>query len=257
MPADLARHIYTPLLRLQRTSGIRSNLPCFTAVRECQPFANKLSTTNRLLNQTVQLLHHAIKRETNHVTNLAAAHHISGHRYMAPTSRHRKEAMSTLVANVLNWRDVRAKFAPYAALPLRLIVGYGFLAHGLAKWSKGPEVFAGILQATGVPMPHLMAWLTIATEIVTGIAFLIGAFVPLVSIPAIILLAVAIFTVHLPYGFISIKLLSVNNGRAQFGPPGYECSLLYIASIVALALMGPTPWSIDKYRSSHHRSLKK
>jgi len=50
---------------------------------------------------------------------------------------------------------------------------------------------------------------TIATEIVSGIAFLIGAFVSLVSIPAIILLAVAIFTVHLPYGFSSIKLISV------------------------------------------------
>src|SRR5215813_1087541 len=156
--------------------------------------------------------------------------------------------MSTLAANVLG-RDVGAKLAPYAAIPLRLIVGYGFLAHGLAKWSKGPEVFAGILHATGVPLPHLMAWATIATEIVVGIALLVGAFVPLVSIPAIILLAVAIFTVHLPYGFSSIKLISVNNGRAQFGPPGYECDLLYIACIVALALIGPTPWSVDSYRS--------
>jgi putative oxidoreductase len=132
-----------------------------------------------------------------------------------------------------------------------LIVGYGFLAHGLAKWSKGPEVFAGILQATGVPLPHLMAWVTIATELVCGIAFLIGAFVPLVSIPAIILLAVAIFTVHLPYGFSSIKLMSVNNGRAQFGPPGYETDLLYIACILALVLTGPDPWSVDRYQSQH------
>jgi len=85
----------------------------------------------------------------------------------------------------------------------------------------------------------------------------IGAFVALVSIPAIILLAVAIFTVHLPYGFSSIKLLSVNNGRAQFGPPGYECDLLYIVCIMALVLIGPSPWSIDRYRSlpsQQHRS---
>ena len=143
------------------------------------------------------------------------------------------------------------RFAPYAAIPLRLIVGFGFLSHGLAKWSKGPEVFVGILHAAGVPLPHVMAWVTIATELVAGIAFLFGAFVPIVSIPAIILLAVAIFTVHLPYGFSSIKLISVNNGRAQFGPPGYECSLLYIAAIIALALIGPTPRSVDNYRSLH------
>ena len=94
-----------------------------------------------------------------------------------------------------------------------------------------------------------MAWLTIATELLSGIAVLIGAFVSLISIPSIILLTVAVFTVHLPYGFSSIKLLGVSDVMAQFGPPGYECNLLYIASLVALALIGPTPWSVDSYRT--------
>ena len=142
--------------------------------------------------------------------------------------------MSTLVAKVLAWQDVRLKFAPYAAIPLRLIVGYGFLAHGLAKWHRGPEAFAAILHAIGVPSPQLMAWFTIATEILSGIA---------------ILMVVAVFTVHLPYGFITIKLLSFSDGRAQFGPPGYECNLLYIVCILALLLIGPSPWSVDAYRS--------
>src|SRR5262249_14371443 len=157
--------------------------------------------------------------------------------------------MSTLVGNVWAWRNVRSKSVPYAAIPLRLIVGYGLLAHGLAKWHTGPEAFAAILHAIGVPAPQLMAWLTIATEILSGIAVLIGGFVSLVSIPSITLLAVAVVTVHLPYGFSSIKLLGVSNGRAQFGPPGYECDLLYIASIVTLLLIGPTPWSVDTYRT--------
>ena len=144
------------------------------------------------------------------------------------------------------YRDLREKFGPYAAIPLRLIVGYGLLSHGLAKWHKGPAVFAGILHAIGVPLPQLMSWLTIVTEIGSGIAILVGAFVALVSIPAIMLLVVAIFTVHLPYGFSSIKLIGFSNGRAQFGPPGYECDLLYIACLVALILMGAGPWSIDR-----------
>jgi putative oxidoreductase len=118
----------------------------------------------------------------------------------------------------------------------------------MAKWSKGPDMFAAILHAIGVPAPHLMAWLTIGAEILGGIAILLGAFVWLVSIPTVILLGVAIVTVHLPYGFSSIKLVSVAAGRAQFGPPGYECDLLYIACIVALVLIGPSPWSIDAYR---------
>src|SRR6516164_1871648 len=101
--------------------------------------------------------------------------------------------MSALLAKVLARQDVRAKFAPYAAIPLRLIVGYGFLAHGLAKWHKGPDAFAAILHSIGVPAPQLMAWLTIASELLSGIAILIGGFVSLVGIPSIILLAVAVF----------------------------------------------------------------
>jgi putative oxidoreductase len=42
--------------------------------------------------------------------------------------------------------------------------------------------------------------------------------------------------------------MSVTAGRAQFGPPGYECDLLYIACILALVLSGPSPLSIDAYR---------
>jgi putative oxidoreductase len=142
----------------------------------------------------------------------------------------------------------------YALLPIRLIVGYGFVAHGIAKWNKGPDAFAAILAAIHTPAPHLMAWLTILTEIFSGLAILCGVFVSWVSLPAIVLLVVAIFTVHLPYGFSSIKLLRIVDGRAQFGPPGYECDLLYIACFLTLAFAGPTPWSVDAYRSRVERA---
>ena len=150
--------------------------------------------------------------------------------------------------NLIFSSELQKRLTKYAGVPLRLIVGYGFLEHGMAKWSKGPDAFAAILQATHVPAPHVMAWLTIITEVFAGLAILLGAFVTLVSVPTILLLAVAIVTVHLPYGFSSIKLMKIVDGRAQFGPPGYECDLLYIACIVALVLCGPSPWSVDAYR---------
>jgi putative oxidoreductase len=137
--------------------------------------------------------------------------------------------------------------ARWAPIPLRMIVGYGFMEHGFAKLSKGPEAFAGILHAIGVPAPHLMAWLTILTELIGGLAVLLGAFVPLVSLPMAVLLFVAIFSVHLPYGFSSIKLMGVTAGRAQFGPPGYECNLLYLACLAALVFGGSGPIGIDDY----------
>jgi putative oxidoreductase len=145
-------------------------------------------------------------------------------------------------------------------LPLRLIVGFGFMEHGLAKLAKGPDAFANILQAMGVLGPHFMAWSTILVEILGGLAVILGLFVTLASLPMAAVLLVAMFTVHLPYGFSSIKLEAVTAAGAQFGPPGYEVDLLYLACLTALVLGGPGPLAIGglitkrrKVRSSQSR----
>jgi putative oxidoreductase len=127
------------------------------------------------------------------------------------------------------------------------MVGYGFMAHGFAKLTKGPDAFAAILHALGVPAPHFMAWLTILTELLGGLAVILGGYVTLSSLPMAAILLVAMFTVHLPYGFSSIKLLSVTPSGAQFGPPGYEADLLYLACLTALVLSGSGPFSIDGF----------
>jgi putative oxidoreductase len=126
-----------------------------------------------------------------------------------------------------------------------LIVGFGFIQHGVAKLLKGPDTFAAILQAIGVPAPHFMAWLTLLTELTGGTAVLLGAFIPLVSLPLAAVLLVAIFTVHLPYGFSSIKLMAVTPRGAVFGPVGYETNLLYLAALASLVLGGSGPFAID------------
>ena len=59
--------------------------------------------------------------------------------------------------------------ARWAPLPMRLIIGFGFFEHGLAKIGKGPDNFIRIVDALGVPMPHLMAWLTILIELIGGL----------------------------------------------------------------------------------------
>jgi len=61
----------------------------------------------------------------------------------------------------------------------------------------------------------------------------------------IVVLLVAIFTVHLPNGFSSIKLLSYDSAGAHFGQPGYETDLLYMAALLALSFGGAGPLSID------------
>lgn len=143
-------------------------------------------------------------------------------------------------------RDTASTIRQWAAIPLRLIVGYGFVAHGWAKVMGGPEHFAQTLQALNVPAPHLMAWVTIACELVGGLAVLVGAWIPVASVPLAATMLVAIFTVHLPYGFTSIKLRAVTAAGPQFGPPGYETNLLYLAALATLVIGGSGPLAFDR-----------
>jgi len=137
------------------------------------------------------------------------------------------------------------KLQCWSLLPLRLIVGYGFMAHGYAKLARGPDNFAAVLQALGVPQAHFMSWLTIIIELAGGSVILLGAFVRFAILPMAAVLVTAMLTVHLPFGFSSIKLQAITPHGAQFGPPGYEIDLLYLACMATLALAGAGPFAID------------
>jgi putative oxidoreductase len=151
--------------------------------------------------------------------------------------------MNDLIA--LYVRLVRPRWPDYYALPLRLIVGYGFMEHGYAKLAHGPDSFVAMLHALGMPAPALLAWATILIELFGGLAVLSGVLIPLASLPMAIVLLVAIFTVHLPNGFSSIKLVSVDMAGAHFGQPGYETDLLYLAALAALAIGGSGALALD------------
>jgi putative oxidoreductase len=141
--------------------------------------------------------------------------------------------------------DAREYLLPrkWALLPLRLVVGYGFMAHGLAKWSRGPAGFGALLHQIGVPFPAAAAWMVTLLEVFGGLAILAGVFVALASAPLIMSMVVAMVTVHLRYGFSSINTIGLTASGPIFGPPGYEIDLLYIGSLIALALLGPGPLS--------------
>src|SRR5262249_8615177 len=76
-----------------------------------------------------------------------------------------------------------ALWRQYAPLPLRLIIGYGFMAHGMAKLSRGPAGFAQLLEQIHAPLPEATAWLSVLIETFGGLAILAGVFVAVVSIP--------------------------------------------------------------------------
>lgn len=138
----------------------------------------------------------------------------------------------------------------WALLPLRLMIGFGFAAHGYAKLSRGPASFATILTAIGVPQPHLMAWVTSLLELIGGISLMAGAFVVPLSLPLAAIMLTAMFSVHFQYGFSSVRLKAVTAAGAEFGPIGYEMNLLYLAGLLTLALLGPGKLSVDHCRKS-------
>ena len=133
----------------------------------------------------------------------------------------------------------------WALIPLRLVIGSGFIVHGWAKLSRGPAGFAKLLGQVGVPLPVPTAWIATCLELLGGAAMLLGAFVELVAVPLIVMMLVAMFTVHLRYGFSAIKTIGLTPDGPVFGPPGYEVNLLYIGGLLALVAAGPGALSVD------------
>ncbi|MEP6731510.1 MAG: DoxX family protein [bacterium] len=145
------------------------------------------------------------------------------------------------------WR--RDTSCSWGIVPLRVIVGYGFLAHGLAKLIRGPAGFGKLLHVVGVPFPAATAWMVTLLEVFGGLALIVGMLVTLISIPLAASMLVAMFTVHLRNGYSSVNTVGLTATGPVFGPPGYEINLLYIAALVAVAIGGPGALSVDGWRS--------
>jgi putative oxidoreductase len=135
----------------------------------------------------------------------------------------------------------------WGLVPLRLIVGYGFIAHGAAKWIAGPESFGRFLHLIGAPAPVATAWVVMLLETFGGLAIVAGILVEIVSVPLIISMLVAMFTVHIRYGFSSVHTIGLTAAGPVFGPPGYEINLMYIGALLALALLGSGPLSLERW----------
>jgi putative oxidoreductase len=135
----------------------------------------------------------------------------------------------------------------WAPLPLRIMLGAGFVYHGWPKVFSPAvhQLFAAQLGNFGVPVPEITAWLVAAAEVVGGIALIAGAFVPIASVVLIIDMVVAMVTVHARNGFNFINIIGMGKQGPIFGMPGAEVNLLYIAGLLALLIGGAGAWSVE------------
>jgi putative oxidoreductase len=157
----------------------------------------------------------------------------------------------------IGWMSrLRKGIAPdhWGLVPLRIVIGFGFAAHGYAKLVRGPDDFARIVAALGMPAPLVTAWVTSLLEFAGGILLMLGAFVVPVSVPLGAILLVAIFGVHLRYGYSSVRLRALSGAGAEFGPIGYELDLLYLAGLATVAWSRSSRLSVDWWIGKFRRS---
>lgn len=128
----------------------------------------------------------------------------------------------------------------WAALPLRLMLGAGFIYHGFPKVfnNESHQMFVGMLQHLSIPAPAVMAWVVGIIEVIGGVGLITGVLVRPFSILLIIDMLVAMFKLHLAQGFNFMHITAMTDTGPTFGVPGYEVNLLYIAGLLSLTLSG-------------------
>jgi putative oxidoreductase len=118
---------------------------------------------------------------------------------------------------------------------LRVVVGLVFAAYGWQKISTSTIAgVTGYFGSIGVPLPELVAPFIAYLEFLGGLALILGVLTrPLALLFVCDMVGAAIFA-HLPSGFY------VENG-------GYSQVLVLGAASLAIALIGPGPYSADRY----------
>ena len=129
-----------------------------------------------------------------------------------------------------------------STLPLRLIAGVIFSAHGAQKlfaWfgGYGVEGTGQWMDSIGLGPGYLMALLVGSTEFFGGILLILGLLTRPTSAVLAITMVVAIVKVHLANG-----LFMSNNG--------YEFALALLAMTLALAISGAGKYSADQLISN-------
>jgi putative oxidoreductase len=117
-------------------------------------------------------------------------------------------------------------------LLIRIVLAYGFYSTAVMKWNNITGV-AEWFGSLGIPMPTLNAYLAASTESVGVVLLSLGLATRLISIPLIIVMIVAIVTVHWANGF-------------EAGNNGYEIPLYYLLMLLTLLIKGAGKISLDR-----------
>jgi putative oxidoreductase len=126
--------------------------------------------------------------------------------------------------------------APWALLPLRLVVGILFMLHGRPKLfgPKRPQMVEFFRQV-GIPLPAVGLFLAGIVEFGGGILLILGLLVPIAGFLLFINMLVATY----------VSVAKLHKPLLAIEKPGYEYDLVLLAVLIAFVLFGAGPLSLD------------
>ena len=120
---------------------------------------------------------------------------------------------------------------PLAHLMLRVVLGALFMAHGYPKLFKNFSGTAGWFDSIGLRPGKFWVLVAGSVEFFGGLALILGIWVEIVGL----LLAIQMF----------VAMWKVKWGKASFtGEGGWELDLIYLATALAIAMMGPGVYTL-------------
>ena len=125
-------------------------------------------------------------------------------------------------------------------LLFRLILSYGFYEPALKKVNN-IDAIAQWFASMNYPFPTLNAYMAATTETLGFVLLFLGLGTRLISLPLIVVMIVAITTVHLGNGFAA-------------GNNGFEIPLYYLLMLVSLVITGPGKISLDRLAQKYYVS---
>ena len=126
--------------------------------------------------------------------------------------------MTAIIDCANRFQDLLNKFRVFdflGPLALRLYLAPVFITVGCVKVATFDSVVGWFDTGLGLPFPWLMAFLATATELVGGVLLLLGLATRYVSVPLMITMLVAIFTVHANHGWYAIAPTSSEDHIAR------------------------------------------
>lgn len=136
-----------------------------------------------------------------------------------------------LIALYMRYAETLSRLKDLPLLLLRLVLAYGFYKPAMAKM-EDISAIAGWFESMGIPFPTLNAYLATYTEFSGFILLALGLATRIITIPLMIVMLVAIKTVHWGNGF-------------EAGDNGFEIPLYYLLMLFTLLVFGPGRVSLD------------